>query len=176
MFRLEALREVGGFDPALIAGEEPELCFRLRARGWTILRLDRDMALHDAAMTRFGQWWKRARRAGHAAAEGAWMHWRSRERYNVRRTGTILLWGLIVPAASIGLAWPTGGWSLLGLGLYPAQWWRIMRKERRRGRGGPDARLVATFTLLAKFPQLAGVGSLVAGRVSGRRSRLIEYK
>jgi GT2 family glycosyltransferase len=176
MFRLDALREAGGFDPALIAGEEPELCFRLRQRGWKILRLDRDMTLHDADMTRLGQWWKRARRAGHAAAEGAWMHGRSPERYNVRRTGTILLWALLLPLAIAASAWPTGGWSLLGLGLYPLQWGRITRKERRRGRAPADARLVATFTILGKLPQLAGVVSFVWDRLRGRRAQLIEYK
>lgn len=176
MFRLAALREVGGFDPTLIAGEEPELCFRLRQRGWKILRLDCDMALHDADMTRLGQWWKRARRGGHAAAEGAWMHGRSPERYNVRRTGTILLWALVLPLLILGLAWPTGGWSLVGLGLYPVQWIRIMAKERKRGRSGADARLVATFTMLGKFPQMAGVVGFVVDRVRGRRSELIEYK
>lgn len=176
MFRLDALREVGGFDPTLIAGEEPEMCFRLRQRGWKILRLDCEMALHDADMTRLGQWWKRARRAGHAAAEGAWMHGRSPERYNVRRTGTILLWGLVLPLLVLGLAWPTGGWSLVGLGLYPVQWLRITRKESKKGRSPADARLVATFTMLAKFPQLAGVVGFVVDRVRGRRSVLIEYK
>jgi len=176
MFRLGALRQVGGFDPTLIAGEEPELCFRLRQRGWKILRLGRDMALHDADMTRLRQWWQRARRGGHAAAEGAWMHGRSPERYNVRRTATILLWALVLPLLILGLAWPTGGWSLLGLGLYPVQWLRIVGKELRRGRSGGDARLVATFTLLGKFPQLAGVVSFVVDRVRGRRAELIEYK
>ena len=176
MFRLEALREAGGFDPTLIAGEEAELCFRLRQRGWKILRLDRDMALHDADMTRLGQWWKRAKRAGHAAAEGAWMHGRSPERYNVRRTGTILLWALVLRLLILGLAWPTDGWSLAGLLLYPVQWLRIMHKERKRGRSGGDARLVATFTLLGKFPQLAGVVGFVVDRVRGRRAELIEYK
>lgn len=176
MFRLAALGEVGGFDPTLIAGEEPELCFRLRQQGWKILRLDCDMALHDADMTRLGQWWKRARRGGHAAAEGAWMHGRSPERYNVRRTATILLWALVLPLLVFGLAWPTAGWSLLGLGLYPVQWGRIMRKESKKGRSPADARLVATFTMLGKFPQLAGVVGFVVDRVRGRRAELIEYK
>jgi hypothetical protein len=31
------------------AGEEPELCVRLRRRGWRILRLDAEMTRHDAA-------------------------------------------------------------------------------------------------------------------------------
>ena len=30
LMRMRAIRDVGGFDPSLIAGEEPELCLRLR--------------------------------------------------------------------------------------------------------------------------------------------------
>lgn len=37
-------------------GREPELCERLGRAGWVITRLDVDMALHDLAMSRFGQW------------------------------------------------------------------------------------------------------------------------
>ena len=60
-----------GFRDDLIAGEEPELCVSLRARGWRTWRLDAEMALHDAAMTHFAQWWRRATRAGYAFAQGA---------------------------------------------------------------------------------------------------------
>src|SRR5262245_32426939 len=35
MIRLDAFEEAGGFNPAVIAGEEPELCLRLRRNGWT---------------------------------------------------------------------------------------------------------------------------------------------
>ena len=65
---------VHGFRAGLIAGEEPELCVRLRAAGWKIWRLEQEMTLHDAAMTMFGQWWKRTMRAGYAFAEGAYLH------------------------------------------------------------------------------------------------------
>lgn len=63
LMRGAALDQVGGYDPRLIAGEEPEMCVRLRAKGWKIWRLEAEMTWHDAAMTRFGQFWKRARRA-----------------------------------------------------------------------------------------------------------------
>ena len=50
LVRVAALREVGGYDAALIAGEEPEMCLRLSRRGWRVRRLDAEMTLHDAAM------------------------------------------------------------------------------------------------------------------------------
>ena len=36
LVRVEAFEAVGGFRPELIAGEEPELCMRLREKGWKI--------------------------------------------------------------------------------------------------------------------------------------------
>ncbi|MCA1993210.1 MAG: glycosyltransferase, partial [Coleofasciculus sp. S288] len=89
MMRVEAFQQVGGFNPTLIAGEEPELCVRLRQKGWKILRLDAEMTLHDAQMTHFSQWWKRTLRAGHAYAEGAWLHGRSSERHWVKESRSI---------------------------------------------------------------------------------------
>lgn len=74
MMRVVALAAVNGYRDGLIAGEEPELCVRLRQSGWRIHRLDQEMTLHDAAMTRFSQWWRRTLRSGHAYAEGAWIH------------------------------------------------------------------------------------------------------
>jgi GT2 family glycosyltransferase len=41
------------------------MCFRLREKGWKIYRLDERMTLHDAAITKFPQWWNRAKRAGY---------------------------------------------------------------------------------------------------------------
>ena len=55
--------------PLLIAGEEPELCQRLRVLGWQIWRLDAPMTVHDANMHRFGQFWNRAIRSGFGYAQ-----------------------------------------------------------------------------------------------------------
>src|SRR3954452_19888838 len=64
MYRAEAFRDIGGFNPTVVAGEEPELCQRLRAKGWKVLRLPDEMTLHDSAMLRLGQWWGRGERGG----------------------------------------------------------------------------------------------------------------
>ncbi len=69
LFRRSALLDVNGYDETLIAGEEPEMCRRLRGKGYQILHVDRPMTGHDLAMTRFSQYWKRATRAGYAYAE-----------------------------------------------------------------------------------------------------------
>jgi GT2 family glycosyltransferase len=176
LMRVSALREVGGFDPGLIAGEEPELCVRLRKRGWNILRIEAEMTLHDAAMTRFGQWWRRNIRAGHASAEGASMHGKPPERHMVRETRSNWFWGALVPILALGPVWPSRGWSgvlLLGYGIL---FWRIVRSVKKRGFSNRDARAYAIFGTMGKFPQMIGQLKFVLGRILGRRSRLIEYK
>ena len=69
LMRVEMFRAVGGFDPSVPAGEEPELCQRFRGKGWKILRIDAEMTWHDAALYHFGQWWTRSVRAGYAAMD-----------------------------------------------------------------------------------------------------------
>jgi cellulose synthase/poly-beta-1,6-N-acetylglucosamine synthase-like glycosyltransferase len=67
--RRSALERVGGFDESLIAGEEPEMCRRLRGLNYTIVHIDHPMTGHDLAMHSWRQYWKRALRAGYAYAE-----------------------------------------------------------------------------------------------------------
>lgn len=68
LVRRTALEAVNGFDESLIAGEEPEMCRRMRNLGWRIQHIDVPMTLHDLAITRFSQYWRRAQRAGFAFA------------------------------------------------------------------------------------------------------------
>ncbi|HEY9741580.1 MAG TPA: glycosyltransferase [Coleofasciculaceae cyanobacterium] len=177
MMRVAAFQQVGGFNPTLIAGEEPELCVRLRQAGWKILRLDAEMTRHDAQMTRFGQWWKRAQRAGHAYAEGAWLHGREPERHWVKESRSIWLWGLIVPLLALGMAWSTKGLSLLLLGAYPLMTNRIYRYYMQQQKlKSKDAWIYALSCVLGKFPQIQGQTQFHLGRLLGRRQNLIEYK
>lgn len=172
LMRRTAFEAAGGFRDSLIAGEEPELCLRLRAMGWTIWRIDAEMALHDAAMTRFAQWWRRARRGGYAAAEGAALHGRGPDRHGVAQTARALLWGLAAPTAAAAGAL-VSPWALLLLAAYPAQVVRLaLRKGGRRGDWEE-----ALFQTLGKFPEAVGVIEYVLRAWPGRaRARLIEYK
>jgi GT2 family glycosyltransferase len=176
LMRVAPVREVGGYNPELIAGEEPELCLRLRQRGWKILRVDAEMTLHDAAITRFGQWWRRALRAGHAYAEGAARHGREPERHSVRSVRSIWLWGLVLPVAALGFAPLTAGASLLLLGGYLVLAWRIYRGNRRRGLSTAEARLYAVACVVGKWPQALGQLLYWKKRLTGERGGIIEYK
>jgi GT2 family glycosyltransferase len=182
LMRAAAFEAAGGFNGALIAGEEPELCFRLRQAGGTVWRLDTEMTRHDAAITRFGQWWRRAVRGGWAYAEGAALHGASPEGYNRRAVRSIVLWGSLVPAGALLMA-AIAGWAsaLLVLaaagGLYCAMMMRIALYRRRRfGDPWPDALAYGLFTMLGKIPQLLGVLRYHRSRRQGRSARIIEYK
>ncbi len=69
--RVQALQAVDGFDETLIAGEEWDLCFRLRQKGSRIWRLPEAMAVHDSGLNSLSQWWIRGIRSGHVYAERA---------------------------------------------------------------------------------------------------------
>jgi GT2 family glycosyltransferase len=168
--------EAGGYRPSLIAGEEPELCLRLRAAGWKILRIDADMVWHDAAMTRFGQWWKRSVRAGHAFAEVSWLHRAGPLRLWAREARSNWFWGLVVPLLALGAAWWTYGLSLLLLTAYPLLGFRVYRGRRRRGDAPGPARWYAVFCVLGKFAQASGQLRYHGRRLLGRPGALIEYK
>ncbi|MEG3986068.1 glycosyltransferase [Microcoleus sp. S28C3] len=176
MMRVKAFEQVGGFNPALIAGEEPELCVRLRQNGWKIERLDAEMTLHDAQMTRFDQWWKRSQRAGHAYAEGSWLHGNTPERHWVKDTLRIWFWGFVLPALALGTAWFTHGWSLWLLAGYPVLTYRIYRQMQQRNLPAKDAALYAISCAIGRFPQLQGQIQFHQRRLLGQRSNLIEYK
>jgi GT2 family glycosyltransferase len=177
LMRRAAFEQCDGFREDLIAGEEPELCVRLRRSGWTIERLDREMTLHDARMERFGQWWRRAVRAGHAYVEGRRLHGRSGQRHGVREVRSIVLWGGALPLAAVVLAWPTRGASLgILLALYGVQWWRIRRHRLRTGDSPAHAGLYARYCVLGKVPEMLGVLTYWINRLRRRRTGLIEYK
>ncbi|MGC3940442.1 glycosyltransferase family 2 protein [Roseobacter sp. EG26] len=167
ILRRTAVEAVGGYRDSLIAGEEPELCLRLRRAGWRIWRCDAEMAWHDIAMTRFSQWWRRARRHGHAIAEGAFLHGSGPEGYCRPQTRRALIWGLGVPlAAGIGaLVWPFAGALLL---VWPAQ---VLRLKAR----GEDW-IQALFLTLGKLPEAQGVLGYHMARLKGAGPRIIEYK
>jgi GT2 family glycosyltransferase len=176
MVRAKAFRQVCGFDPDLIAGEEPELCVRLRQKGWTILRIDAEMVLHDMAMTQFWQWWRRCIRGGFAFALGAALHGRPPERHWVHEVRSIMFWGMVLPLIIVGLAWPTRGASSGLLCGYLLLYWRIRRYGFHRGWSAADVRLYARWCILSKFPMSVGVILYWFRRATHRPIQIIEYK
>ena len=167
LMRRAALAQVGGYRDDLIAGEEPELCVRLRGEGWGIERLDVEMTLHDARILRFGQWWARSRRAGYAFAQGAHLHGAPPERHWVQEVRRALVWGLGGPVVTLALMVMTPLAALVLL-VYPAQ---VVRLGLRSG----DWQW-AVFSVLGKFPEAQGVVQFHLDRLRGRKSGIVEYR
>lgn len=182
MTRTEVFQRLGGFDPEIAAGEEPDLCCRVRREGWRVVRIDRSMGTHDLAMTRFSQWWRRSVRGGYGAlrltlfgpavSRGAF-------RSQVR---SAIFWGAALPAAAVAgfvaasLAgqWP---WSLALLAVWPVgvifQGLRLARRAWRRGSKASIAVAYAAFNTLWKYAAIVGFAKCLADRLSARVSRTV---
>lgn len=167
LIRVSAFQAVGGFNAGLIAGEEPELCLRLRAAGWSIWRLDAEMTLHDADLHRFSQWWTRNRRAGHAYAEGSAMHGGAPHFHGVRETRSALFWCGALPLVAVaGIV--VSPWSLVLLLGWPLNVVRLGLRDRNWQR--------ALLLSIGKLPEAQGMFGYFWNRFRNVRRGLIEYK
>ncbi|MBK1643672.1 glycosyl transferase family 2 [Thiocapsa imhoffii] len=181
LMRRSALEHVNGFDEGLIAGEEPELCQRLRQQGYRIEHIDHAMTLHDLAITRWNQYWRRAVRAGHAYAEVAARFrdsdqplWTAEVRRNRIHAAVLMLAALggIALAVYEAAFWPL----LLPLVFYLGL---IVRTAHRVAWKDPNLvtrLLYGVHSHLQQIPILFGQVGFYRDRRAGRRRRLIEYK
>lgn len=177
LFRREVLLAVGGFNESLIAGEEPELCARIRQRGHVIWRCDEPMIQHDLAMTRFRQYWRRAVRSGWAYlvvavlcrghADRLWF------RENLATAMEVGLWGMLLIAGIAGLKWwaPLG---LLGLVVVRTAW--IARRVRFRADGWSSALLYGLNCQFVRIPTVVGQVLGLLYFLRNRTAKIIEYK
>jgi len=180
LMRRQVLLETGGFDESLIAGEEPELCQRIRPRGYGILHIDCPMTGHDLQITSWSQYWKRATRAGHAYAEVSERFrntedpfWTSDRRRNLI-LGSFWLISLAVAIAAMaffGLV-PVALWLSLLLLLSLRSAWKARWKRSTPG----ILLLYGIHSHLQQIPIF--IGQLQYELSSKRREtqKLIEYK
>ena len=181
--RCEVFRDVGGFDSFVVAGEEPELCQRIRAKGWKILRIDAEMTLHDAAILTFSQWWKRMVRGGYGAMDVATrfgsqglfvQHVRSTRLWAIGWPAFVLLASMLAGFV-LGPRWGAITAAILLLTL-PLQMLRIALRIRNRAGSIKDAIAYGILTMLGKWADVAGQLSYRRDRRAGRIARMIEYK
>jgi len=172
MVRSTAFDMVGGFDGTVIAAEDDEFCVRIRKAGWKIQRLPVEMTLHDAAMTYFSQWWRRAVRSGHGFAQVGDMH----PEYFTKERRRVWIYGAILPfIAIVGLG--ASPWILIVvLGLYALSYFRTVIGLHRNGLGIKEALQHAVFISLSKFPNLQGILTYKWRRFRGLKMNIIEYK
>ncbi|MFN3880740.1 MAG: glycosyltransferase [Nitrincola lacisaponensis] len=175
LMRIAALQQVSGYNASLIAGEEPEMCHRLRLQGWRIYRLDAEMTLHDAAITRFSQWWKRVSRGGYAFASVSWMY-RKSEKIWVREVLRPLFWGIFLSCVLIiGLVIQHPTWIFLPVIMWGVLYIKIAARNVIH-MPTPKALQFAFFMLMAKFSEAAGVVKWIFNVLLNRKAKLIEYK
>ena len=178
LMRRSVLSDAGGFDATLIAGEEPELCSRIRAKGLRIRHIDAPMTLHDLAIKDFAAYWQRAFRAGHAYAEVSARYkdspdnlWRGEVRRNLLH-GALMLTAPVVLLA--GIYWPWFGIAAFtaGAAVLARTVWRCKWKD-------PNVftrLLYAIHAHVQQVPILFGQISFRIAALTGKRRKLIEYK
>ncbi len=157
-----AFAAVKGFNARLAAGEEPELCIRLRERGWVIWRLASLMAQHDADITRFAEWWRRMVRNGRAFAQVWLLHRHSPHCIWGRETTRAVVWGGLLPLACLVGTLAVHPAALLLLLAYPLQ---IVRVAGKRGLGKALSWRYGALMMIGKFAEFQGVLSLLRDRV-----------
>ena len=175
LVRIADFRAVGGFNPDMIAGEDPEFAIRLALAGRDAQRIDAPMAVHRADIIHFRQWWQRSVRGGHAMAHRYRLHGASVLQDSKRQYWSTIFWGGAVPACAILLAPFTGGLSLLLMGGYVVLGLRMKARFRRDGADAMLASRLAGFGLLAKFANFVGVVRFWLHERSGK-TQLVEYK
>ncbi len=196
LMRVAAFKEAGGFDATVAAGEEPELCQRMREKGWTIYRIDAEMTVHDSAMLHFGQWWKRQVRSGYGAMDVATRFRRGKQGLFVDQVRRARKWAVGWPLAVAGswllvmLVWAVfgsmrNGREAIALGTLaaaivfaagPLQILRSAIHARPRAGSWRVALAAAALTFISKWANYAGQRQYLEDRAAGRNTRLIDYK
>jgi len=185
LIRAHCFNALRGFNTQVVAGEEPELGYRIRQQGWKILRIDHEMTLHDAALTRISSWWRRERRGGYGGLD---VHFRTTQdscSYFARHIRSTWFWSvgwlsiLCLMLAMGGILNSTAGMMIGGLLWCVAtmiQVGRIASRYQRPQISSFDSIRMATFTMLSKWPQMLGQFAWFRDRWLGRHPQLIEYK
>jgi cellulose synthase/poly-beta-1,6-N-acetylglucosamine synthase-like glycosyltransferase len=177
MFHRDILQQIGGFDESLIAGEEPELCARVRQAGYVIWRSHEPMIQHDLSMTRFRQYWKRAVRSGWAYLVVAVLCYSRSERLwlreNIANVAEVFLWGALLALGALKITWWTPG-LLVGLVTVRTLW--IARRVRFRAEGWGPCLLYGLNCQFVRIPMLVGQLLGVWYFLKDRSAQIMEYK
>lgn len=172
MIKADVFRDVSGYNPEVIAGEEPELCVRVRQNGWKVWRIDAEMTLHDANMTRFSQWWKRSVRGGYAYALGADMHGEEPEKHWIKEINRIRIWGIYIPAFLLLFGF-VNHVIFYGFIIYLLQ---VARLAYKYSNSIDKNWCYAFFLTIIKFPEAQGQIKYLWDKVTNKKSKIIEYK
>lgn len=169
LIQRDVLEQCGGYDEDLVAGEDPDLSYRIRQKGWIIYRIKEEMTTHDLNMTKFRQYLKRAFRTGHAYAEIGLRYARNKEKMWVRELLRITA-GVCVPWLILILGMLFGNLSLgLILAFVTAfrPLWKTFRFKREFNLTTPAALFYALHLSFVVYPQFAGVLRYIYTLIAG---------
>ena len=175
MIRKEAFQQVDGFNSVVIAGEEPEMCYRLRKKNWSIFRLDHPMTLHDAAITRFSQWWMRSLRTGYGYTQGFSLYALDGQRYCFKESVRIWFWAFIFPASVLIIVLSVNIAFLLLTTAYLVQLVKIALHMYKRLGNAKHSLIYSFFTVIGKWPQFMGQLLFLKRKLLGKKYTIIEY-
>ena len=180
IMRRSVLEEMGGFDETLIAGEEPDLCTRMRSAGYEIKHVDRPMTGHDLAITSFSQYWRRAFRTGHAYAEVSQRYkntpvpiWQDEVRHNFIHGGALFS---LVSVILVGLFFKSLILIASPIFIVTAFAYRTAWRFRWRTTDPKLGFIYGLHSHFQKIPIFLGQIQYFLNRRKGRRHHLIEYK
>jgi GT2 family glycosyltransferase len=175
MIRVDWFRRTGGYNPVVMAGEDPELSARIRGEGGTIVRLDAVSTWHDIRMSRLQQWWRRAERSGYGGALVAHLHRRS-DRLYLPETQRALLWGAVAPLGALALIRWTRLPAAAVLAKYGLSVFRAARSARGSSLTALDRAAWGVSCVASAVPQALGALRYLREATLGRHPHLIEYK
>ncbi|GAA0482288.1 hypothetical protein GCM10009096_25790 [Parasphingorhabdus litoris] len=174
LMRVSALTAVGGYNSGIIAGEEPEMCSRMRSNGLKIWRIDQPMTIHDADMHHFRQWWLRAVRSGFGYAQVWWTTRQVGTALYGRELARAIFWAVVLPLLFLAGAVFFHPLLLLLLpGVYLLQ---IARMAVKQGAGDGFSWKIATLNIVGKFGESLGIFRFIARMVKGQQGGAIFYK
>lgn len=187
LMRRAALEETGGYDDSLPAGEEPDLCRRMRALGMKVLHIDEPMTGHDMNMHRFSQYWRRSVRTGYAFAQLADRYRHTSDPLWVRDQKRNFVMGVFWPlglliaiAATVGLLWMHSPWAFLPLTgwllLLIAASFRSARRLRWKSNSAGTLMLAGFHSHLQQLPIMLGQLFFLRDKAQRRQGGLMEYK
>ncbi len=181
LVRRSVLEQVGGFDERLIAGEEPEMCRRIRSLGFSIVHVDRAMTLHDLGITRLSQYWRRAARTGYAYAEVSERFratdsqlWNREAHRNLIHGGAML--ALVADPILIAVASGSVLPVLIAVAIIMMLAARTASRFRWKSADFTTRFLYGLHSHLQQIPILFGQIKYRANCRYGRTAQLIEYK
>ena len=181
LVRRSALEQVNGYDEQLIAGEEPEMCRRMRGKDFRILHLDLPMTQHDLAITTWAQYCRRARRTGYAYAEvsarfrgSAMPFWENEARANRHRALALTA----IPAVAIACSFAMHAWlpAAIASVFFALLVSRTAWKMRWKSDGLVTSLLYGLHSHVQQIPIFLGQLEFLRHSKAGLKRGLIEYK